>query len=91
MSKDNEENAEAAKELFNLLKMAECCVAMMDGKFGGLDVVGRSRLSKNLLGLILSQVGLHLQQTSDLFHKLLGIANYGFLILAVNFKINWEF
>jgi hypothetical protein len=29
---------------------------MMDGQFRGLDAVGRSRLSKNLLGLVLCQV-----------------------------------
>jgi hypothetical protein len=47
---------EASKEIFDLLKMVECCVAMMDGQFRGLDAVGRSRLSKNLLGLVLCQV-----------------------------------
>ena len=51
-----EEVEEASKEIFDLLKMVECCVAMMDGQFRGLDAVGRSRLSKNLLGLVLCQV-----------------------------------
>jgi hypothetical protein len=51
-----EEVEEASKEIFDLLKMVECCVAMMDGQFRGLDAIGRSRLSKNLLGLVLCQV-----------------------------------
>ena len=57
---ENDENVEnveeSSQEIFDLLKMVECCVAMMDGQFRGLDAVGRSRLSKNLLGLVLCQV-----------------------------------
>ena len=53
---EDKADAEAAKEIFDLLKMVECCVAMMDGQFNGLDGFGRSRLSKNLLDLVLSQV-----------------------------------
>ena len=53
---EDKADAEASKEIFDLLKMVECCVAMMDGQFNGLDGFGRSRLSKNLLDLVLSQV-----------------------------------
>ena len=49
-------NEETAKEVFDLFKMIECCVVMLDGQFKGLDGLGRSRLAKNLLNLVLQQV-----------------------------------
>jgi hypothetical protein len=53
----------SSKEVLDLLRMAECCVVVMDGQFTGLDTVGRSRLARNLLNLVLLQVAIRLRTT----------------------------